>query len=86
VEKWQDGTPFRYGYRVPCVGISPYARPGHVSHETHSLTSLLRFTEVIFDLNPLTARDAAASTLLDCFDFKQIPNRPLSLLPRDCPV
>jgi phospholipase C len=86
VEEWQDGTPFRYGYRVPCLAISPYARPGYVSHATHSLTSLLRFTEAIFDLDPLTERDASASTLLDCFDFTQAPNPPLSLFARDCPV
>ena len=86
VEKWKDGTPFRYGHRIPCMVISPYARPGYISHQTHSLTSLLRFTETIFDLDSLTERDAAASTLLDCFDFTQAPNPPLHLMPRECPL
>lgn len=86
VEKWKDGTPFRYGFRVPCIAISPYARPGYVSHELHSLVSLLRFAETIFDREPLTERDAGASNMLDCFDFTQPPLPPLALTPRECPT
>jgi phospholipase C len=84
VERWSDGTPFRYGQRVPCLVISPYARPGYVSHELHSLVSILRFTETIFSLPSLTERDAQASTMLDCFDFTQTPRPLLSLTPRLC--
>jgi phospholipase C len=85
VERWTDGTPYRYGHRVPCMVISPYARPGCVSHTLYSHVSLLRFAETIFDLEPLTERDANAHDLLDCFDFDQSPLQPLSLLPRECP-
>jgi phospholipase C len=85
VERWSDGTPYRYGHRVPCMVISPYARSGHVSHTLYSHVSLLRFTETIFDLVPLTERDAKANDMLDCFDFNQSPLQPLSLLPRQCP-
>jgi phospholipase C len=85
LETWEDGTPFRYGHRVPCIVVSPYARRGHVSHETHSLVSLLRFAETIFGLEPLTERDAAASDMLDCFDFESLPAPPLTLEPRVCP-
>ncbi|MGH2524272.1 MAG: alkaline phosphatase family protein [Anaerolineales bacterium] len=85
LEEWEDGTPFRYGHRVPCMVISPYAKPGYASHETHSLVSLLRFTETLFRLEPLTERDANASTMLDCFDFNQVPLPPLELTPRECP-
>ena len=86
VETWTDGTPFRYGFRVPGIVVSPYARPGYVSHELHSLVSLLRFAETIFSLEPLTERDANASNMLDCFDFIQAPLPPLALIPRDCPT
>jgi phospholipase C len=86
LETWTDGTPLRYGHRVPCLVISPYAKAGYVSHETHSLVSLLKFAETIFDLAPLTERDASASDLFDCFDFAQNPQPPLALTPRDCPV
>lgn len=85
VEKWKDGTPYRYGHRVPCIVISPYARSGYVSHTFYSHVSLLRFAETIFDLEPLTERDARAHNMLDCFDFDQPPLGPLPLVPRECP-
>ena len=84
---WNAGTmgsPYRYGHRAPCLVISPYALPGHVSHALYSHVSLLRFAETIFDLEPLTERDATANDMLDCFDFDQSPLQPLTLLPRDC--
>jgi phospholipase C len=59
----------RLGFRVPFIVISPYARPSYVSHEVHSLTSITRFIEALFDLPALTGRDAASSALLDLFDF-----------------
>ncbi len=86
VERWKDGTPSRYGRRVPCLVISPYARARYISHTFHSHVSLLRFAETIFDLEPLTERDAEASDMLDCFDFDKLPMTPLSLLPRQCSI
>jgi phospholipase C len=83
-ERRPNGTPFRYGHRAPCLVISPYARSGYVSHTFYSHVSLLRFAETIFDLEPLTERDASANNLLDCFDFDQSPLPPLTLLPRKC--
>jgi phospholipase C len=85
IERWKDGTPFRYGHRVPCLVISPYARAGYVSHVLHSHVSLLHFAETIFGLDPLTERDAKASNMLDCFDFAQPPLAPLLLALRRCP-
>ena len=85
VERWTDGTPSRYGHRVPCMVISPYARSGYVAHDFYSHVSLLRFAETIFDLEPLTERDANADNMLDCFAFDQSPLQPISLVPRECP-
>jgi phospholipase C len=76
VESWRDGSQFRYGSRVPCLVLGPYARPGYVSRPTHSHVSLLRFCEITFGLQPLTARDAAADAMLDCFDFERAPAPP----------
>jgi phospholipase C len=59
----------RYGFRVPVVVISPYAKPGYVSHTVYDHTSILRFIETRFDLPALTRRDANASPMLDMFDF-----------------
>ncbi|HZY45680.1 MAG TPA: alkaline phosphatase family protein, partial [Anaerolineae bacterium] len=84
VETLADGTPFRYGFRVPCLVISPFAKHGYVSHQLHSHVSTLRFIESIFDLDPLTQRDAQASDLLDCFDFAQAPRPPIDLVERVC--
>ena len=59
----------RLGVRVPVAVVSPYARPGFVSHDTHSHTSILRFVQALFDLPALTGRDANSDAMLDLFDF-----------------
>ena len=63
----------RYGFRVPAVIVSPYARPGYVSHRVHDHTSILKLIETKWNLPPLTRRDAAADDLLDSLDFSQPP-------------
>ena len=59
----------RYGFRVPVVVVSPFAKPGFVSHAVYDHTSILRFIETRFHLPALTDRDANASPMLDMFDF-----------------
>jgi phospholipase C len=76
VEKWTDGTQFRYGGRVGCLVLSPYARAGHVSHVLHSHTSLVRFCEDNFGLPHVNARTTAADPMTDCFDLTQKPLPP----------
>ena len=85
VEYGEAGTPIRYGHRAPCMVISPYARAGYVSHTLYSHVSLLKFTETLFGLEPLTERDASANDMLDCFDFDQAPLTPIQLEMRSCP-
>ena len=63
----------RYGFRVPAVIVSPYARPDYVSHVTHDHTSILKLIETKWNLPPLTRRDAAADDLLDSVDFDAPP-------------
>jgi phospholipase C len=63
----------RLGFRIPLIAISPRARASYVSHEVHSLTSILRFIEALFDLPALTSRDANSDALLDLFDFCDAP-------------
>src|SRR6266446_8464095 len=36
VEQWSDGTQFRYGSRVGCLVLSPYAKSGYISGMLHS--------------------------------------------------
>jgi phospholipase C len=65
-----DQTAFdRLGFRVPLIAVSPWAKPHHVSHVTHSHTSITRFIELLHDLPALTGRDANSDALLDLFDF-----------------
>ncbi|PYJ82864.1 MAG: hypothetical protein DME22_17210 [Verrucomicrobia bacterium] len=76
VEPWTDGTQFRYGSRVGCLVLSPYAKRGYISKALHSHVSLLKFCETTFGLSALTKRDAAADDMSDCFDFQQPPAPP----------
>ncbi|HMJ49693.1 MAG TPA: alkaline phosphatase family protein [Burkholderiales bacterium] len=71
VEKWTDGSQFRYGSRVPCLVLSPYAKRGHISNALHSHVSLIRFCEITFRLPDVNKRTAGADPMSDCFDFSK---------------
>jgi len=73
VEKWTDGTQFRYGNRVGCVAVSPYAKSGHISKVLQSHVSVVKFCETIFGLKAINNRDKTANDMMDCFDFTQKP-------------
>ena len=62
---------YEYGFRVPLIVVSPYARKGYVSHVTHDFGSILQFIEGVFSLPSLGYVDARADNLADCFDFAQ---------------
>ncbi len=81
-EKWTGGGPqgyhnsqFRFGPRVGCLVLSPYAKRNHISSVTSGPTavrshaSLVRFCGTVFGLAPLGDIDAAADDMSDCFDF-----------------
>ncbi len=59
----------RYGFRVPIIVVSPYAKPHFVSHVVHDHTSITRFLEARFIMGALTNRDANADPLFEMFDF-----------------
>jgi phospholipase C len=65
-----------YGFRVPALIISPYARRGLVFHETSDFTSILKFIERLHGLAPLTTRDEQANDLMHVFDFQQPARAP----------
>ena len=64
---------YEYGFRVPMVVISPYAKPAYTSHVTHDFGSILKFIEETFNLPSLGYADAPADDLADCFNFSQTP-------------
>lgn len=63
----------RYGFRVPLIVVSPFAKKQYVSHVVHSHSSVLRFVEAKFGLPAFTRRDANSDALLDMFDFDHPP-------------
>jgi phospholipase C len=67
------GSGYVYGFRVPLIVVSPYAKPAYVSHVTHDFGSILKFIEKNFGLPSLGYADAHADDLSDCFDFNHAP-------------
>jgi len=70
-----------YGFRVPLIVISPYAKAATVSHQENDFGSILKFIEEVFSL-PTTigqsvgveyADSYALGDLSDFFDFNQTP-------------
>jgi phospholipase C len=83
---WYDHVPppqisfVGLGERVPCLIISPYAKPGYVSHTQYEFGSILKFVEEAFNLPYLNAShfgygysDERATSIVDSFDFTQKP-------------
>jgi phospholipase C len=59
----------RYGFRVPSVVVSPYAKPNYVSSVVYDHTSVLAMVERKWNLPALTYRDANANDLTDFLDM-----------------
>ena len=62
-----------YGMRVPALLVSPYARRGFIDHTTFDYTSALAFIENNWHIAPLTARDRAANSIGNAFNFAAAP-------------
>src|SRR5262249_21958740 len=69
----EPGDYDRYGFRVPAVVVSPFARRNYVSHVVHDHTSILKLIETKWNLPAMTFRDANADNLLDCLDLASPP-------------
>ncbi|HKD75012.1 MAG TPA: alkaline phosphatase family protein [Ktedonobacterales bacterium] len=81
--KWQGagpkgyaGSQFRYGPRVPCLVISPYAKQ-QIDHQFNSHVSIVKFCLRLFGLTPWKAPTLASTDpsgdLWECFDFTAPP-------------
>jgi phospholipase C len=62
--------------------ISPYALHGKIDSTPLEHSSILKFIEYNWSLDPLAQRDANASNILTAFDFQQSP-RPGEFLPME---
>jgi len=67
------GSGYVYGFRVPLIVVSPYAKAGYISHVPHDFGSILNLVEKTFGLVSLGYADAHADDLSDCFNFTQTP-------------
>jgi phospholipase C len=68
------GSGYVYGFRVPLIVVSPYAKAKYISHVNHDFGSVLNFIEKTFTLPSLGYADAhTTDDLSDCFDFTQTP-------------
>ncbi len=61
----------RYGFRVPCAVISPWARRNYVSHTLYDHSSICKLVETKWNLPAMTNRDANANDMLDMLDFSR---------------
>jgi phospholipase C len=70
------------GFRVPTILVSPWARANYVSNTSYEHTSIMKFLEYKYGLQPLTKRDGAAvlGNMTDLFDFGVAPAFPDPLL------
>ena len=80
---WYDHVPppqvdeYGYGFRVPTLLVSPYARRGFVDHTQLDHTSMLKYIETNWGIPPLAERDANANNFLSAFDFSSPPRSPV---------
>ena len=77
-----NGRYDRYGFRVPAVIVSPYAKPDFVSSTVYDHTSVLKLIEQKWNLPSLTRRDAAATAPWEMLDLN---TQPAFLDPPDLP-
>jgi phospholipase C len=80
-----QGSQYRYGNRVPCLVVSPYAKVG-INSTFHSHVSLVKFCLRNFNLPPLGAFDALpgdrSDDMWNCFNFAAPPRlAPPSMVP-----
>ncbi len=80
---WYDHVPpprvdeFGYGFRVPAFMVSAYARQGYIDSTELDSTSILRFIQDNWGLEPLAERDAQANSIAGAFDFDKPPREPV---------
>ena len=61
----------RYGFRVPLIVVSPWAKARYVSRVTQDHTSIAAFIERKWNLPAMTFRDANAQPMTDYFNFRK---------------
>ncbi len=68
-----------YGFRVPMIVVSPYARRAFVDHQVMDHTSIPKFIAANWGLPMLTQREAGANDMLSAFDFANLTTDTITL-------
>ncbi len=68
-------------HRSVCMVISPYAKPGYISHAHTSIASILKTMFLILEMPYLNQYDAFAADLADMFQEKPENTEPYKALP-----
>ncbi len=69
-----------YGFRVPAMLVSAYAKKGFIDSTQLDYTSALKFIQENWGLEPMAKRDAKANSISNAFDF-DAPPRPAEIVP-----
>jgi phospholipase C len=70
--------PYEYGFRVPLLVISPYARQHYISHTDRDYSAILNMAGHALHVGTLQAgMNIYSDDLYDCFDFT-LPPRPFT--------
>ena len=79
---WYDGvlppkeSPFGFGFRVPALVISPYARSGYVNSRLLSFNSVLRYEEQLKGLAPVSPSVGVSNSIASDLNMARKPLRP----------
>src|SRR2546427_1538132 len=61
-----------YGFRVPMIVVSPFAKRGWIDHDVMDHTSIVKFIADNWGLAYLTNREARAGNLTNAFNFARL--------------
>ncbi len=67
------GSGYVYGFRVPLIVISPYAKAAYISHVTTTLAAFSIYGGELSAFLARVCRCLRADDLSDCFNFNQTP-------------
>jgi len=88
---WYDHVPppqvdeYGYGFRVPALLVSAYAKKGYIDSTVLDYTSAIKFIQENWGIEPLAERDARANSFMNVFDFTQPPRQP-AIIPFERPT
>jgi phospholipase C len=68
-----------YGFRVPALLVSAWAKRGHIESTQLDFASVPKFIEENWSLQPLSTRDAESNSFMSAFDFSGGPRQPVFL-------